>query len=144
MVTSYLRVCVYWYIDGTPVATCLMVPLLESALTVHTEGIINQLLLKVNGENYEGQYSHWTHHIGSRHTPGRLLLLCLSYLDFSVIYIFLRRRGCKVEKLLIRSLSGFNQCCSYILMIIKRGSKPIFFLLWITPQINQISDILFY
>ena len=138
MVTSYLRVCVYWYIDGTPVATCLMVPLLESALTVHTEGIINQLLLKVNGENYEGQYSHWTHHNGSRHTPDRLLLLCLSYLVFSVIYcilyIFLRRRGCKVEKLLIRSLSGFNQCCSYILMITKRGSKSI----------NQIFDILFY
>ena len=63
-----------------------MVPLLESALTVHTEGIINQLLLKVNGENYEGQYSHWTHHNGSRHTPGRLLVLCLSYLDFSVRY----------------------------------------------------------
>ena len=72
-----------------------MVPLLESALTVHTEGIINQLLLKVNGENYEGQYSSWSHHNGPRHTSGGLLVLCLSYLDFEVINVSEGRSGKK-------------------------------------------------
>ena len=68
-----------------------------STALVDTEGI-NQHLLEVNGENYEGQYPRWTYHNGPRHTSGRLLLLCVSYLDFSVIFNVLEGRDTKEKK----------------------------------------------